>query len=238
MTCVHSVQFYSLDFSPYKYKQCFGKQWTKTMLTTGSCSSHVFSWLYIVTHHCLFTLFTTDYNVLIGGKNSRNNPLWGSEVHAAHSCLFGGLISKVAGGSVMRQNVRVLPWRQRYRQRARYRMCPGGLSWKIGQQVSHVRVPPPPYFMRKRFSLSNFVFPVNYIIGRSWLYTPIYADTVLYINCYIKTCQMGKKYNLSKIIRLDWQMLILNMSVYVVCKRFSWALILDSVEHLCFFYEI
>lgn len=49
---------------------------------------------------------------------------------------------------------------------------------------------------------------------------------------------MGKKYNMSKIIRLDWQMLILNMSVYIVYKRFSWALILDSVEHLCFFYEI
>lgn len=49
---------------------------------------------------------------------------------------------------------------------------------------------------------------------------------------------MGKKYNMNKIIRLDWQMLILNMSVYIAYKRFSWALILDSVEHLCFFYEI
>ena len=84
----------------------------------------------------------------------------------------------------------------------------------------------------------TFFFPANYIIGHSWLYTPIYADTVLYINCCIKTCQMGKKYNMSKIIRLDWQMLILNMSVYIVYKRFSWALILDSVQHLCFFYEI
>lgn len=49
---------------------------------------------------------------------------------------------------------------------------------------------------------------------------------------------MGKKYNMSKIIRLDWQMLILNMSVYIVYERFSWALILNSLEHLCFFYEI
>lgn len=49
---------------------------------------------------------------------------------------------------------------------------------------------------------------------------------------------MGKKYNMSKIITLDWQMLILNASVYIVYKRFSWALILDSVEHLSFFYEI
>lgn len=143
-------------------------------------------------------------------------------------------------------NRQVLPWNkpadlckrnQQFSQQATSKICPCELQWEIGQQVPHLRMFPT-YFIRKQFSLLNFFFPVNFIIGHSCLYTPIYADTVLYINCCIKTCQMGRKYNMSKIIRLDWQMLILNMSVYIVYERFSWALILDSLEHLCFFYEI
>lgn len=85
------------------------------------------------------------------------------------------------------------------RKRSRCRTCLRGLNWKVGQQVSPSGNPPPPYFIRMQFSLSNFFSPVNYIMGCSCLYTPIYADTVLYINCYIKTCQMGKKYNLAKL---------------------------------------
>lgn len=106
-------------------------------------------------------------------------------------------------------------------QRARDWTCPCGQHGRIGQQVSRTRIPPSTILHEKAIFFVKLFFPVNYIIGRSWLYTPIYADTVLYINCYIKHAKWAKKYNLSKIIRLDWQMLILNMSVYIVDKRFS-----------------
>lgn len=50
---------------------------------------------------------------------------------------------------------------------------------------------------------SNFLcqtfFSVNFIIGHSCLYTPIYADTVLYINCCIKHAKWAKNTTWAKL---------------------------------------
>lgn len=96
----------------------------------------------------------------------------------------------------------VLPWSQHAD------LCEGlgtrhGLVGSAGNYVNRfliLELSPPPYFIRKQFSLSNIFFSlsVNYIIGHSWFYAPIYADTVLHINCSIKTCQMGKKTQLKQ----------------------------------------
>lgn len=96
-THIYFLQFYSLDFFPLCNTNSALANWTKTMLTTGSCSSHACFWLCIVTHHhCLFCLLLiTIFWLGRKKKSSRNNSLLGSKMHAVLSYLFKGLTSKV-----------------------------------------------------------------------------------------------------------------------------------------------
>ena len=95
-THIHFSQFHSLDFFPLCNINSALATLTKTMLTTGSCSSLACFWLCIVTHHhCLFCLLLITIFWLERKKNSRNNSLLGSKMHAVLSYLFKGLTSKV-----------------------------------------------------------------------------------------------------------------------------------------------
>ena len=92
-----SYSFIPLIFFPLCNINSALANWTKAMLTTGSCSSHACFWLCIVTpHHCLFCLLLiTIFWLGRKKKNSRNNSLLGSKMHAVLSYLFKGLTSKV-----------------------------------------------------------------------------------------------------------------------------------------------
>lgn len=95
-----------------------------------------------------------------GGWNSKNNLLLGSRVHVALSYIFQRTAFK-SGGLIQEANVQlVLPWSKHAD------LCKGlgtrhGLVGSAGKYVNRFLIlefSPPPYFIRKQFSLSNIFF--------------------------------------------------------------------------------